>query len=71
MKPQTFTAEIGGRTLEISTGQLAGQAGGAVTVRYGDTVVLATAVAARDVNQEKDIFPLTVDYRERTLTGIG
>ncbi len=65
MKPQTFTAEIGGRTLEISTGQLAGQAGGAVTVRYGDTVVLATATMAKVQREGIDFFPLVVDYEER------
>ncbi len=59
-------AQIGRHTLIIESGELAKQAGGAVTVTYGGTVVLATAVAARGVDQGKDFFPLTVDYRERT-----
>ncbi len=59
-------AQIGRHTLIIESGELAKQAGGAVTVTYGGTVVLATAVAERGVNHEKDFFPLTVDYRERT-----
>jgi polyribonucleotide nucleotidyltransferase len=59
-------AQIGRHTLIIESGELAKQAGGAVTVTYGGTVSLATAVAARGVNHEKDFFPLTVDYRERT-----
>lgn len=59
-------AQIGRHTLIIESGDLAKQAGGAVTVTYGGTVILATAVAERGVNQEKDFFPLTVDYRERT-----
>ena len=59
-------AQIGRHHLVIESGELAKQAGGAVTVTYGGTVILATAVAARGVDQEKDFFPLTVDYRERT-----
>ena len=65
MEPKTFTAEIGGRQLEISTGQLAGQAGAAVTVRYGDTVVLATATMSKVQREGIDFFPLVVDYEER------
>ena len=56
---------LGGRTLSIETGKLAGQAGGAVQVRYGDTVVLATATANRQPRPDTDFFPLTVDYEER------
>jgi polyribonucleotide nucleotidyltransferase len=57
--------EFGGRTLTIETGKVAKQADGAVTVRYGDTVVLVTATAER---REKAVsfLPLTVDYRENT-----
>src|SRR4030066_120678 len=57
--------EVGGRTLTIETGKEAKQADGAVTVRYGDTMILATAVAAPEVREEQDFFPLTVDYREK------
>ena len=46
---QLFTVEVGGRTLALETGLLAPQAGGAVTVRYGDTVLLATATMSKDV----------------------
>ena len=56
--------QIGGQTLAIETGKLAKQADGAVTVRYGDTVVLATAVAA-EAKRDTDFFPLTVEYREK------
>ncbi len=56
--------EIGGRTLSIETGRWAKQAAGAATVRYGDTVVLATVVAT-EPRPGIDFFPLTVDYRER------
>jgi polyribonucleotide nucleotidyltransferase len=61
----TFETTLGGRTLTIETGRLAGQANGAVTVRYGETVVLATAVAASEPRPDVDFFPLTVDYEER------
>jgi len=56
--------QIGGRPLIIETGKLAKQAAGAVTVRYGDTVVLTTACAA-EPRREVDFFPLTVEYREK------
>jgi len=56
--------ELGGRTLSIETGKWARQADGSVVVRYGETVVLGTAV--RDEPREGiDFFPLTVDYREK------
>jgi len=58
-------ATIGRRTLTIETGKMAKQADGAVVVRYGDTVVLVTAVS-QSPWQEMDFFPLTVDYREKT-----
>ena len=57
--------QIGGRDLIISTGKLAELASGSVTVRYGDTVVLATAVVAPEPKEEVDFFPLLVDYEER------
>ncbi|MEM6334198.1 MAG: polyribonucleotide nucleotidyltransferase, partial [Planctomycetota bacterium] len=56
--------EIGGRTLSIETGHAAKQAGGSVFVRYGDTVILGTAVVS-DPREGIDFFPLTVDYREK------
>lgn len=57
---------IGKRILSIETGKIAKQADGAALVRYGDTMVLATAVSAPEENEEADFFPLTVDYREKT-----
>jgi polyribonucleotide nucleotidyltransferase len=60
-----FETEIAGRTLRIETGRLAGQAGGACTVQYGETVVLATACAADKPKEGTDFFPLTVDYEEK------
>jgi DNA polymerase III epsilon subunit family exonuclease len=58
-------AEIGGRAFSMEAGKLAEQADGAVVVRYGDSVVLATAVAAKEPREGADFFPLTVDYEER------
>ncbi len=60
-----FEREIAGKQLRIESGSLAGQANGAVTVRYGDTLVLVTAVASPHPREGIDFFPLTVDYEER------
>ncbi|HET6381602.1 MAG TPA: polyribonucleotide nucleotidyltransferase [candidate division Zixibacteria bacterium] len=57
-------AEIGGQTFSLEAGKLAEQADGAVLVRYGDTVLLATAVSS-EPREGIDFFPLTVDYEER------
>ena len=58
-------AEIGNRSFSLEAGRLAEQADGAVLVRYGDTVVLATAVASKEPREGTDFFPLTIDYEER------
>ncbi len=65
MEHKKWSLQIGGRILEVETGLLAGQANGAVTVRYGDTVVLATAVMSKEGVKGKGYFPLMVDYEER------
>jgi polyribonucleotide nucleotidyltransferase len=56
-----------GRALSIEVGRVAKQADGAALIRYGETVVLATAVAAKDFKLDTDFFPLTVDYQEKTF----
>jgi len=58
--------EIGGRIFSIETGRYAKQADGAVMVKYGDTMVLATAVASKEIVEGQDFFPLQVEYREKT-----
>ena len=58
--------EWGGRSLSLESGKIARQADGAVIARYGDTVVLATVVADRKASEERDFFPLTVNYQEKT-----
>lgn len=55
----------GGRTIEIETGKLAKQADGAVVVRQGDTMLLATVVAAKDAKEDVDFLPLSVEYKEK------
>jgi len=64
-----YTVELAGRQFEFETGKLAGQAGGAVTLKYGDSMVLATATMSKDVRPGIDFFPLTVDYEERMYAG--
>ena len=57
---------FGGKELSIETGRMAKQADGSVVVRYGDTMVLVTAVASMSVRPGVDFMPLTVDYLEKT-----
>jgi polyribonucleotide nucleotidyltransferase len=57
---------IGSGTMIIESGHLAKQANGSCTIRYGDTVVLATACMENKGPAERDFLPLTVDYREYT-----
>jgi len=56
--------EIGGRTLSIQADKVAKQASGSVVVRYGDTIVLVTVVAAHD-ERDSNFLPLTVEYQEK------
>src|SRR6516164_9161832 len=58
-------AVIGGRVMSIETGRVAEQASGAVLVRYGDTIILATVVGSNEPREGIDFFPLTVDVEER------
>ncbi len=62
---QSFECEVGGRNLTIETGKLAEQADAAVTVKYGDTVVLTTLCVSKQPREGVDFLPLTVDYEER------
>ncbi|MFZ5982317.1 MAG: polyribonucleotide nucleotidyltransferase [Patescibacteria group bacterium] len=65
MERKSWSLQIGGRILQVETGLLAGQANGSVTVRYGDTVVLATATMSKGMGFAKGYFPLMVEYEER------
>jgi polyribonucleotide nucleotidyltransferase len=63
---EKVTIDLGGRPLTIETGLLAKQANGSALVRYGETVVLVTAVVSSKQREGVDFFPLSVDYVEKT-----
>ena len=65
----TVSIDLNGLPLTIETGKVARQADGAVVVRCGGTMILATCVAARSAREAQDFFPLTVEYRERAYAG--
>ena len=67
---ETFSLDLEGRTLKLETGRLAKQAGGAVLISYGETVLLVTATMSDEPREGVDFFPLTVDYEER-LYAVG
>jgi polyribonucleotide nucleotidyltransferase len=62
---ERVSVPVGDKQLIIETGKLAKQADGAVTVQYGETIVIVAAVAATKPREGQDFFPLTVDYREK------
>jgi polyribonucleotide nucleotidyltransferase len=64
-KLQSFRCQVGDKDLIIENGRFAGQASGAVTVQYGETVVLVTATVADEPREGIDFLPLTIDYEER------
>ncbi len=61
----SFKGEVGGKILTVETGRLARQADGAVLVRYGETMVLVTAVSTNEMREGIDFVPLTVEYQEK------
>ena len=63
---KTVAHELRGKELILETGKMARQADGSVVARYGDTVVLATAVSSKTQREGIDFFPLTIDYLEKT-----
>ena len=72
MKPEVHQISVeleGGKVLSFETGKIAKQAHGSAVVRFGENVVLATAVANQEAREGIDFFPLTVDYREYTYAG--
>ncbi len=64
-KVKQFTTAVGDQSITFETGKLAMQAGGAVTLRQGDTMLLATATMSKHPREGIDFFPLSVDYEER------
>jgi polyribonucleotide nucleotidyltransferase len=65
----TKTFQYGNHQVTLETGEIARQASGAVIVRMGDTVLLVTAVANKNLREGLDFFPLTVDYQEKFYAG--
>src|SRR5262245_10125150 len=65
LEPTTVSVDVGGKTVTFETGKLAKQADGAVVVRSGETMVLATAQGRTEPREGADFFPLTVDVEER------
>ncbi|HEY5970806.1 MAG TPA: polyribonucleotide nucleotidyltransferase [Pseudoxanthomonas sp.] len=65
----TKTFQYGKHQVTLETGEIARQAGGAVIVKFDDTVLLVSAVAAKNAREGQDFFPLTVDYQERFYAG--
>ena len=61
----TFRTTVGGHEYEVSTGKLAEQAGGAVTIRVGDSMLLATTTMSKSIREGLDFFPLSVDFEEK------
>lgn len=69
-KMEVFNLQLAGRELIVETGKMAGQAGGSVLVRYGETAVLVTATASEQPREGIDFFPLSCDYEEK-LYSVG
>ena len=66
---KSFTCRIGNEEITVSTGKLAGQAGGAVTIQAGDCMLLSTATMSKSVREGLDFFPLSVDFEEKMYAG--
>ena len=62
-----FSTDFAGRSISLKADYVAGQADGAILARYGDTVVLVTAVSLKTIREGVDFLPLTVDYQEMTF----
>ena len=66
IQAKSQTIELaGGKTITIETGKLAKQADGSVVVRQGDTMILATVVAAKQAKEGQSFFPLSVEFKEK------
>ena len=65
LKQKSFELDFAGRQLSVEVGKLAKQVNAACVVKYGETVVLATAVMSQDVRVGIDFFPLQIEVREK------
>ncbi|HAF61069.1 MAG TPA: polyribonucleotide nucleotidyltransferase, partial [Anaerolineaceae bacterium] len=68
-KAFSYSGTIGNHEFTFETGKLAGQAGGAVTMRVGDTVLFASATMSNETREGIDFFPLSVEYEEKMYAG--
>ncbi len=68
-EPKTYSVDLGGKPMVFQTGHLAQQAGGAVTVGYGESLILGVATMDSQPREGIDFLPLTVDYEERMYAG--
>ena len=68
-KAFSYSGSIGNHEFTFETGKLAGQAGGAVTLRVGDTVLFASATMSNETREGIDFFPLSVEYEEKMYAG--
>ena len=66
-QPHRFVAKLGNDELIFETGVLAGQAGGAVILRSGDSLLLTTATASKNAREGIDFFPLSVEFEEKIV----
>ncbi len=66
---KVFSAEVGGKTISFETGKLAGQAGGAVSVRLNQSLIFAAATMSSKPRENVDFLPLSVDFEERMYAG--
>lgn len=66
---RSFTTRVGNEEITVATGKLAGQAGGAVTIRVGDSMLLSTATMSKSIREGLDFFPLSVDFEEKMYAG--
>jgi polyribonucleotide nucleotidyltransferase len=66
---KSYSTTVGSREITIETGKLAGQANGSVTIRLGDTLLLAAATMSKTAREGIDFLPLSVDYEERMYAG--
>ncbi len=71
MQPEgiQFSTNVGGKQITFETGKLAGQAGGAVTIRLGNSMIFASATMGSEPREGFDFFPLTIEYEERMYAG--
>ncbi|MCK5248846.1 MAG: polyribonucleotide nucleotidyltransferase, partial [Spirochaetaceae bacterium] len=71
MKPNvnTFSTEVGGKTLTFETGKIAQQAGGSVTLKFGESLLFCSATMSKNAREGLNFLPLSVDFEEKLYAG--